>query len=290
MEQFKTFIRKQGLWIAFLLCLLAVFTWSSGGNLVSGAIACAITAYVNYLILKWLLPERAETLFVRGSNFSKWLLLYLGVAVLMFGLSLARTGLPESLTIDLGAVITFLILGAAETFLILGPVLHLMMNRYAQDDVGVFQAVLFTGLAYGLCYFLYGFMYLTDLQGTAMLTVIAQGLYISLSWMFLATIFLMTENFFLILAFRMLALVLERGTEAISDAPVGLYTLSSFKGFDCVMVIIFALAFGVIALNLSTDLPPWPSGDFKKRKKRSAAPLPMQNPRLEDHKEPRRKK
>ena len=290
MDSIKLFIRKQWIWIAPVLCLLALFTWSSGGSLIGGALTCAVTSYINYLILKWLLPERAQTLFTRMSMGIKYAIAYLGAAVLMLGLSLARTGLPESFGIDVGAILSFLLIGAAETFLLLGPVHHLMMNRFGQDETGVFLSCLFTGLAYGVTYFIYGFIYLTDLEGATFLSVAAQTVYITLVWTFLAAAYQMTGNFFLILIFRMIGLVLERGMDVVSPNAVNVYNILGLTVVDSIIIIVIGAALGLLTMSYISDIPPWESGDFYKWKKRNNVPITMQNPRLGEHRDSLRKK
>lgn len=292
MESIKSFIRKQWTWIAAVLCLLAILTWSSGGSIIGGALTCAVTAYINYLILKWLLPERAQTMFVRMSMGIKYAIAYLGAGVLMLGLSLARTGLPEAFRIDVGAILSFLLIGAAEVFLIIGPVHHLMMNRYAEDETGVFLACLFTGLAYGISYFAYGFIYLTDLEGATFLSVFAQAVYITLVWTFLSAAYEMTGNFFLILIIRIIGLVLERGMEIVTEKAVSVYNIIGLNTMDCIIIIIIGAALGLLTVSYISSIPPWESGDFRKRKKRTDVPITMQNPRLEQHRDSifRRKK
>lgn len=287
MNGIKTFIRKQWTWIAVILCLLATFTWSAGGSLIGGALTCLITAYVNYMILRWLLPERAATLLMRPTGGIKYALPYLGAGLLMLGLSLARTGLPESVTIEVGAILAFLLLAFAETFLLLGPILHGMMNRYAQDETGVFQACIFTGLAYGLSYFLYGYMYLTDLEGATILSVIAQAVYVSLVWAFLSAAFLMTQNFWLVLIVRMIGYTMERGMEIVSPNAVNVYNMIGLNTMDCVIIIVVAAALGLLTITYISSIQPWDSGDFRKKKKTVGTPLPLQNPRLEEHRESR---
>lgn len=284
MNGFKKFLRRQWLWLSMILCILAVFTWSSGGGLIGGLIACAITCGINVSLLRWLLPERAETLFCR-ENFAagfKYALPYLGAAAVMLVLSLVRTGVGGGVTINLGAALVFVILAVVEPFLICGPVLQLMMNRYARDDVGVFFAVLYTGLSYGVAYLAYGVIVLLTMEAAPVLPIIAQAVYISLSTMFLATVYLCSENFFLVLAVRIVGLLLERGAELVSPAAVNIYTLSGLTNTDCFIVIVIGLALGVVAMNFSTNVPPWDHGDFDKKKK-DQVPVTMQDYRLDVH-------
>lgn len=285
MDAFKRFLRKYWVVFAALLCLATVTTWSAGGSLIGGVLSCAITALINYSILKWLLPERAEALFCRESFRSglKYALPYLAAAAVVFALSYVRSGgLSGSITIDLGAVISFPVLAAAEVFLICGPVLHLMLNRFARDDVGVFCSVLYTGLVYGLAYFAYSCTYMVSIAGASTLAVIAQGVYIALSTMFLATLYLCSENFFLVLAARIVGLLLERGMEIFTPDAVNLNTLTGLTRTDCIIVLVIAVALGFLALNFSTNVPPWDKGDWGPRKKKEK-PLPLRDYRLDVH-------
>ncbi len=288
MEAFKRFIRKYWPWFAVLLCLFCVFTWSAGGSLIGGILSCAITSLICYELVKWLLPEHAKTLFCKESFASgiKYGLPYLAGAAVVLGISFSRSVISNPLSIDLGAILSFPVLAAAEVFLICGPVLHLMLNRYARDDVGVFLSVLYTGLAYGVVYFAYSCTYMVSVEGASTIAVITQGVYTSLSTMLLATVYLCSENFYLVLVLRMLGMFLERGMEIVSPAAVNLNTLAGLNSTDCVIVIVLSVVLGLVAMNFSTNVPPWDKGDFKPKKK-IEKPIPERDPRLEAHRESR---
>ena len=286
MNAFKRFLRKYWVVFAVVLSLAAVLTWSAGGSLIGGILSCAITALINYEILKWLLPEKATTLFCQESFRSgiKYALPYLAATAILFALSYVRSGgLGKTITIDLGAIITFPVVAAAEVFLICGPILHLMMNRFARDDVGVFCSVLYTGLVYGVAYFAYSCTYMVSIAGASTIAVITQGIYIALSTMFLATIYLCTENFFLVLAARIVGALLERGMEIFTQDAVNLTTLTGLTRTDCIIILVIAAALGFLALNFSTNVPPWDKGDWGPKKKKEK-PLPMRDYRLDVHK------
>ena len=290
MESFKGFLRRWWFWFSLVLCLLAMVTWSSGGTLIGGLITCAVTVVINIWLLKWLLPARAAQLIV-NENFLgaiRFGLPYLALAAVALAISLVRTRLAAPYVIDLGAVLSFLAIAVAECFLLLGPVLQLMMNRYAKDDVGVFLAVLYTGLSYGIVYFAYGATYMISIEGASVIAVCAQGVYMAMVVMFLAAVYLRTENFYLVLLLRVLGLLLERGAELVSPQAASIGTLVGLNQTDCVILIVAALALGVLAMLYSTNVPPWDKGDFREKKR--ATPLAQRRVQLQDPKLPKKKK
>jgi len=284
MEAIKKFIRKYWVWFSILLCLAVVITWQGGGGLIGGTLTCVVTSALCVWLVKTLIPEHAEEMFCKESwkKGIKFALPYLAIAILLLALSVRRSGMTEQITIDLGAVITFPVLAAAEVFLVCGPVLLIMMNRYGKDDVGVFLSILYTGIAYGLVYFAYSCTYMISIEGASVISVIAQGVYVLASTMFLAAVYLRTENFYLTLVVRIIGLVLERGTEIFCAQPVNLYTLVGFENMDCYIVFGASVVLAVVALNYSTEVPPWIKGDFYKKKKREL--LVGRDPRLNEPK------
>ena len=290
MESFKGVIRRFWFWFSLVLCLLAVVTWSAGGSLLGGLISCVVTAIINLWLLRWLLPARADKLicnesFLGGLRFG---LPYLALAAIALAISVTRTQLTPPYVVDIGAVISFIVIAAAEVFLLMGPVLQLMMNRYAKDDVGVFLAVLYTGLSYGIVYFAYSATYMISIEGASVIAACTQGVYMAMLVMFLAAVYLRTENFYLVMLLRVFGLLLERGMELVTPQAASIGTLVGLNKTDCIILIVAALALGVLAMFYSTNVPPWDKGDFREKKRRE--PLVQRNIRLQDPKLPRGKK
>jgi len=279
----KAFIRKYWFWFSILYCLIMTIAWQGGGSLFGGILSCAITSYISVWVVKKMLPDRYGGLFCKESVLKgiKFCLPALGASALLLFLSATRsdmTALNGDPMVVAGVLITYPIVAAAEVFVICGPVLHLMMNRYAKDDVGVFWAVVYTGLAFGIVNFAYGCTYMISIEGATVIAVIAQGIYVAVAAMFLATIYLATENFYLVLGVRVVCSLLERGVEMISTQPVNLHTMVGLTKTDCIIVFVLSAVLFGLALTFSTNVVPWDKGDFVQKKK--SEPLVARDPRL----------
>jgi len=279
----KAFIRKYWFWFSILFTLAMTVAWQGSGSLLGGIVACGITSYISVWVVKKMLPERFAGLFCKESvrKGIKYCLPVLGGSALLLFLSATRsdmTALNADPLVVVGVLTTYPIVAAAEVFLICGPLLHLMMNRYANDDVGVFKAVAYTGLVVGLVNFAYGCTYMISIEGATAIAVIAQGIYVAVAAMFLATMYLATENFYLVLVVRIVCSLLERGVEMVAAQPVNLYTLVGLTKTDCIIVFVLSAVLFGLALTFSTNVVPWDKGDFVQKKK--SAPLVAQNPRL----------
>lgn len=285
MKTVKSFVRKYWFWFSLIYCLIMVVAWQGGGSLIGGVLTCAITSAISVWVVKEMLPGHYGELFCRepvGKGL-KYCLPALGASALLLVLSVSRSAMgAESMNADptavVGVLVTYPVVAAAEVFVLCGPVLHLMMNRYARDDVGVFLSVLYTGLVYGIVNFAYGCTYMISIEGASVMAVIAQGVYMAASAMFLATCYLCTENFYLTLVLRIVTILLERGIEMISTQPVDLYTMVGLTNMDCIIVFVLSAVLFGVALAFSTSVPPWDRGDFVTRKKQE--PLVARDPRL----------
>ena len=279
----KAFIRKYWFWFSLLFTLAMTIAWQGSGSLLGGILACAITSYISVWVVKKLLPDRFAGLFCKESwkKGIKFCLPILGGSALLLFLSATRsdmTALNSDPLVVAGVLTTYPIVAAAEVFLICGPVLHLMMNRYGKDDVGVFWAVVYTGLVYGIVNFAYGCTYMISIEGATVIAVIAQGIYVAVSAMFLATAYLATENFFLVLVVRIVCSLLERGVEMVAAVPVNVHTMVGLTKTDCIVVFVLSAVLFGVALAFSTNVVPWDKGDFIPKKKREL--LVARDPRL----------
>lgn len=293
MDTIKGFIRKYWFWFSIPYCLIMVVSWQSGGSLIGGLLSCAITSAISVWLVKVMLPERYAEMFCKESVLKgiKYCLPTLGASALLMVLSFSRSATgPEAMNSDAvvvaGVLITYPVVAVAEVFLLCGPVLHLMMNRYGKDDVGVFFATLYTGLVYGIVTFAYGCTYMISIEGASVIAVITQAIYVAASVMFLAAIYLSTENFYLMIAVRVIGTLLERAVEMISTQPVNLYTMVGLGKTDCIIIIVVAAVLFGVALNFCTSVVPWDKGDFVEKKKRELQV--GRDPRLLEHRESRR--
>lgn len=279
----KAFIRKYWFWFSILFTLAMTIAWQGSGSLLGGILACAITSYICVWVVKKMLPDRYSDLFCKESAMKgiRYALPLLGGSALLLFLSATRSDmsvLNADPLVVVGVLTTYPIVAAAEVFLICGPLLHLMMNRYANDDVGVFKAVAYTGIVFGLVNFAYGCTYMISIEGATAIAAIAQGIYVAAGAMFLATLYLVSENFYLVLVVRIVCALLERGVEMVSAAPVNLYTMVGLTKTDCIIVFVLSAVLFGLALTFSTNVVPWDKGDFVQKKK--TEPMVARDPRL----------